>query len=36
MPPEKNKKKKPYTEPAAAEPVIVKLDPVIFTILFDD
>ena len=36
MPPEKNKKKKTYTEPAAAEPVIVKVDPTIFTILFDD
>ena len=34
------KKKKPYTEPAAAEPVIVQMDPgvdpTIFTILFDD
>ena len=30
-----NKKRKPYTEPAA-EPVIVKVDPAIFTILFDD
>ena len=29
------KNRKPYTEPAA-EPIIVKVDPAIFTILFDD